>query len=249
MGTEILMESLNQNQNLNDDQRILIYKGICDIGEFVSNFYKVNINYNNIEGILKSVKLVDVDEADLYFSYSSENNQITRKKSSDEENMTFDFYKSMLSLISQRYDESMMKYQSGVIFENELGRTYNKALNNELLSRITTMITGIEDRNRKDSIDKEDLSCIKDVVIDDFSQITGFETLISCFFDARGMDLFGILSEKIGVEQAEDLISIVDDSEKDFDDNENKIKIAKRQKYDAYIKLLLDMNLETIPTL
>lgn len=249
MGTEILMKSLNENSNLNDDQRRMIYECINEIGKFVENFYEVNINFNDTQEILRTVKLVDVEESDSYFLYSSEANQITRKKSDDTQNMLFDLYKSVLSIVSQRYDEGSSTYQSGITFEDEFGKRCNVALNNELLSRITTMITHVEDRNRKDSIDKEDFSCIKDVIIDDLSKIIGFENLIACFFDAKGMTLFDELSEKIGVEQTMDFISIADDSEKDIDNDNHQIRIAKRRKYDSYIKLLLELNLETINTL
>lgn len=245
-----VMDNLNNNPNLSDDNRIMIYQGLCDIKSFIEGCYEVNINFDNILNILATVKLVDVEDADSYFSYSSSDNQITRKKT-DDEDMIFDFCSSLFRLLSQRYDSDANKYRSGLLIEDENG-IHNNLLNDEVISRLTTMYTGLEDKKRidTDTRDKEDGTCIRDVIVNDMSEVVGFQNLLAHFFDARGIEFYETLAEKISEEKAKDFISIADSSMNHSSaDPENKIAISKRRKYDAYIALMKEKSLEVIPSL
>lgn len=245
---ENVRKCLDNNPNLSADNRTVIYEGLCNIKNLVHNCYQVNINFDNISQILSTVKIIDVDDADSYFSYSRSDNQIIRKKT-DDKYMIFDFYSSLLRLISQRYDFSANKYNSGLLIEDENG-TRNSLLNDELISRLTTLLTRCEDRKRVDVTDKEDGTSIQDIIINDMSETVGIQNLLTYFFDARGIEFYESLAEIMSEEEANDFISIVDRSRDRSDiDSGNRIPIEKRKKYDAYIALMKEKLLEVIPKL
>lgn len=237
---------LSQNKHLSENHKSMIGDSIINIiAIFVkeNSGYGIDANINNFSEIIQNIKLevIKEDIPDM-INYNKEENKITMKCTNDEK-VLLDYFKILIQIITQRYDNETKRVENGLIYRNFNGEEYGTELNNVITSRIATLVSGIEDPKMKELYyDDPTGITLKDIMISNLIDVLGFENLISNFVNANGSEIFLQISEMLGsMSAAKDFYNTIDHYDED--------RIENRKKYNKYMSILNENKLNNTPTL
>lgn len=235
---------LAKNNNLTDEQVTMLGTGLSSIYYFVSEKYGIDVEYDNIINIMSSIKFEKIEDESIpdFVTYNKIDNKIVKKCSPGNTNLIYEYYRCLFEIISQRYNDELKRYESGLIYEDSQGNKYGERLNNILIARLTTLITDLDNPKQGDPYFYDEVSPynLNDVVIGDMLEIVGLDNLLENFLTANGANLFYKISQTLGSDTAaRDFYSSIDNYDED--------RVENRKKYNYYIKLLKENKLENMP--
>lgn len=241
----LLNNAIIENENLTDDYKTMLSTCLTSLFYFIYNNYGLEVNFDNFLEKIKTIKIEKLNDENIddYISYDSEQNKIEMKCSKGNNNVLFDYYKVLLQIVSQRYDEDTKRYESGLIHKSSDGKEYGTGINNMIISRIATLMSDIEDPNMKELYyDDPSGITLKDLLMKNMIDVLGFETLLSGFFNSSGSEIFYEISTTLGSQEAtKEFYSSIDHYDED--------RINNRKKYNKYISILKENKLNNTPTL
>lgn len=235
---------LTKNHNLTDEEVTMLGTGLSSIYYFISEKYGIDINYDNIVNIMSSIKFEKIRDENIpdFVTYNRIDNKIVKKCSPGNSSLIYEYYRCLFEIISQRYNDELKRYESGLIYEDSVGNKYGERLNNILISRLTTLITDLDDPKQVDPYFYDEVSPynLNDIVMGDLIEVLGLYNLLESFLTANGEDLFCRISQTLGSDTvAKDFYSSIDNYDED--------RIENRKKYNYYINLLKENKLEDVP--
>lgn len=134
-----LYESLNNNSNITNNQKELLYSYLLQVKKNIFDPYIPDFNFDNILNLLQNLKVVEGSDNEI-IHYDKSNNTLILGKSPD--NQEFNTYRSLINLICQRYDEEDKKYNSGLTITID-GKEYGTKLNDLLIDYLININTGL----------------------------------------------------------------------------------------------------------
>lgn len=227
------------------DKKILIT--IVDkINLFFSKF-GIDINYDNSANLFQNLKIVnDSDSKDFIVYYDDFNNTIKQNFEHPDfsvQRYEGEFIKSLLDIISKKYNFESNKYDNGLICCDTSFRYHGLFMNKMLKSYISTLISGYKkEENLKDFYFDSPIDCqtMPDRLIPDLVDLFGSGVLLDSFINGNGSELFYKIGTILGSE--EEAIKFYDSID-EYDIN----RINNRQNYDKYIELIKQNNLKNNP--
>lgn len=134
-----LYESLNNNSNITNNQKELLYSYLLQVKKNIFDPYIPDFNFDNILNLLQNLKVVEGSDNEI-IHYDKSNNTLILGKLPD--NQEFNTYRSLINLICQRYDEEDKKYNSGLTITID-GKEYGTKLNDLLIDYLININTGL----------------------------------------------------------------------------------------------------------
>ncbi len=234
------------SSNISALDKELLIKSSKKIDKYFSEF-EIEVEYGNSTPLFSNLKIRDIiDDRESYIvRYDDRTNTIIQNFGNSNFNTQkyeYELIKSLLTIISKRYNPENNNYDSGLICEDTDFNIHGKKLNEMLKSYLSTLITGYNDEIKNDFyIDSPiDYETLPDRLIHDMLENYDAEKILRYFISGNGNMLFQDIGHALGDE------SSAVEFYKSIDDYENN-KIKSRKIYDVYMKKLKEKKLEDAP--
>ncbi len=233
---------INSNKNLpNRDKEILNTLII----KFMRYFDKLDIpiNFYMLLRLLSSIRVHENEEdltKNIIYEYNADNNTIISKVSDEKSNgysKLYSYASVALEVMSTNIVDGL--YTSGIIYQDEDGKSYGHNINSRLKDRIILDVIGesIYDEDVKDFyLDKVDDCCtLDDSIFSDICSIVLAKDIYTYFINGRGDLFFSSISSFLGsTQETKNFLSNIDDQKKN--------KIQRRKEYDMVINTIVKDN-------
>lgn len=242
---EFLNQILDSNKNLTNDEKEQIKYAVNQIDNFLIDNFNIGVSVDNSAMLLLNLKVTEEEkDTDKAYNYNFENNTLEKNtKIKYDSRMVYDYCKSILDIITKKYDRETNTYSDGLIYKDELNNTFGNKINEKLKHQLVMLITNevVDEEEVKDFyVDKVDDPCtLEDALLIDINSIVSSEELINYFVNADGISFYQEINKRLNEdeEKTKDFFEIIDKYTK-----ENSIR--SRKKYDELISKMKEYNLE-----
>lgn len=230
--------TIDINDNLTKDDKDSIK---LVINQFVGLFNRFNVEVpiHNISALISRLKIINNKDLELdkaYYYDFNQNSIINNKRNvKDNDRRLYDYCKTILDIMSKRYNPDTLRYSDGLIYEDENGNKFGTKINEKLKHTLISLITGeviSEERIEDFYFDKADDPCtLEDSLLIDINSIISTEDLLTYFINADGISFYQAMCNTLNddEEKAKDFLSNIDEYTKDK-------SIEQRKKYDNYLE-------------
>ena len=202
---KLISSSLSSNTSLSMDDRNCISEIILN---YFSTFRAYNISvedttYLNLGSVLKTLNLSENTEINTAYEYNEETNSlICNKNRITVTNKILDksFQASILKAICTPITKTNDNI-SGLIFKKD-NIEYGKLINDKCIERVRELTFG----NQDDEI--VTVPTTEDYIVRDLERFLGYESLFNNMINAKGLDFYYIMSDKISPEFSNSLYTL-----------------------------------------